>query len=42
MKKNTSGYTLVELLVVVTFFGVVIPLGCGIVYVAFHFISKAW
>lgn len=40
--KKTSGYTLVELLIVVTFFGVVIPLGCGIVYVAYHFICKFW
>lgn len=42
MKKNTSGYTLVELLVVVMFFGVVIPLNCAIVYVAYHFICKFW
>lgn len=37
-----KGFTLVELFVVLGFFGIVVPLIGGSIWVAIHFISKYW
>jgi type II secretory pathway pseudopilin PulG len=39
--KNQTGFTLVELMVVIWFVLIVIAVGGGL-YVAHHFISKFW
>ena len=41
MKKNQTGFTLVELVIVLAFTAVAI-MGCSMIFVAFHFVSKLW
>ena len=40
-KNKSAGYTIVELLTVLAFLAA-IALGCGLLCVAWHFISKFW